>query len=201
LRMGPDRKIKQSLYDMFRDPREGDLLMDVSTKDTWRKLCQAAADREAWRDKVRLLKQKPILEKQHPNPIPTTIITAKTVHTVTTTTTTTAQNANRYKQRDAHAIMFHPQLKSKLKKKPKKRKKKQPRPMTNKERAKFAREHYETHHNQQNFSPPPIMGHHHTHCTQCSHNDTLPMTPPSLQSMFQYQQDHTQHQLNLKNLD
>jgi len=50
---GVDRKIKQTAFEMFSDPQDGDLLMDVPKAKSWRELKNLAKDREAWREKVR----------------------------------------------------------------------------------------------------------------------------------------------------
>ena len=61
LRLGPDRKIKQTVFEMFKDRSEGDLLMDAPQHTTWRHLCTQACDRERWRVRVRAMKQAPII--------------------------------------------------------------------------------------------------------------------------------------------
>ena len=57
LRMGPERQLKQAVYEMFRAPKEGDLLMDVPERNSWRCLCTYACDRDYWRARVRAMKQ------------------------------------------------------------------------------------------------------------------------------------------------
>ena len=42
---------------MFKHPREGDLLMDVPEKKSWRNLVAWALDREKWRERVRKMRQ------------------------------------------------------------------------------------------------------------------------------------------------
>ena len=47
LRLGPERLIKQAVYEMFMAPQAGDLLMDApDTKGSWRQLCTYACDEE-----------------------------------------------------------------------------------------------------------------------------------------------------------
>ena len=57
LRMGTDRQLKHAVFEMFKDPREGDLLMDAPERKSWRCLCTYACDREYWRARVRAMKQ------------------------------------------------------------------------------------------------------------------------------------------------
>ena len=61
LRLGPERKIKQAVYEMFKHRSEGDLLMDVPQHRSWNHLCTQACDRETWRVRVCALKQMPIV--------------------------------------------------------------------------------------------------------------------------------------------
>ena len=55
--MGTDRKLKQAVFEMFRAPKEGDLLMDAPERDSWRCLCTYACDRDYWRARVRAMRQ------------------------------------------------------------------------------------------------------------------------------------------------
>ena len=57
LRMGPQRKVKQAIFEMFKARRHGDMLMDAPATDSWRELCTYACDREYWRTRVRALRQ------------------------------------------------------------------------------------------------------------------------------------------------
>ena len=61
LRLGPERKIKQAVFEMFKHRSEGDLLMDAPQYNSWRHLCTQAQDRERWRVRVRAMKQLPII--------------------------------------------------------------------------------------------------------------------------------------------
>ena len=49
LRMGPERKLKQAVFEMFKHRKEGDMLMDAPNHKSWRELCTQAMDRERWR--------------------------------------------------------------------------------------------------------------------------------------------------------
>ena len=57
LRMGPERKIKQAVFELFKAPTEGNLLMDAPVVGSWKELCTYAMDREYWRTRVRKMKQ------------------------------------------------------------------------------------------------------------------------------------------------
>ena len=57
LRLGPERMIKQAVYEMYKQPLEGDLLMDAPKSKSWRELCTYAVNREYWRERVRKLRQ------------------------------------------------------------------------------------------------------------------------------------------------
>ena len=57
LRMGTERKIKQTVYVMYKNPQQGDILMDAPKTTSWRELWKYACDREYWKSRVRALKQ------------------------------------------------------------------------------------------------------------------------------------------------
>ena len=59
LRMGPERMVKQAVFELFKAPTEGNLLMDVPAVESWRELCIRAQNKEAWRERVRCLRQAP----------------------------------------------------------------------------------------------------------------------------------------------
>ena len=62
LRMGQDRKLKQAVFEIFKAPSEGDLLMDAPKMSSWRELTQFAADRDFWKTRVRRLRQDPLVK-------------------------------------------------------------------------------------------------------------------------------------------
>ena len=64
LRMGTERSLKRAVFVMFKSPREGDLMMDAPRHDSWRELTKYAADRDWWRERVRSLRQQPIVRVQ-----------------------------------------------------------------------------------------------------------------------------------------
>ena len=55
--MGTERKLKHAVFEMFKAPKEGDLLMDAPERDSWRCLCTYACDRDYWRTRVRAMRQ------------------------------------------------------------------------------------------------------------------------------------------------
>ena len=57
LRMGTERLLKRAIFEMFKNRREGDMLMDAPTHKSWRELQEYAADRDYWRARVRAMKQ------------------------------------------------------------------------------------------------------------------------------------------------
>ena len=57
LRMGPKRMLRQAIYEMYKTPQTGDMLMDVPETETWKELRAYARDRDYWRTRVRALRQ------------------------------------------------------------------------------------------------------------------------------------------------
>ena len=57
LRLDNERQIKQAVFEMYKNPTKGDLLMDAPTTSSWRELRKYAMDREYWRTRVRKMKQ------------------------------------------------------------------------------------------------------------------------------------------------
>lgn len=53
-----DRLIKQAVFEMFKTPQKGDLLMDVPTTASWRELDKLADDRDYWKERVCKLAQQ-----------------------------------------------------------------------------------------------------------------------------------------------
>ena len=49
LRMTEERKVKQVILIMFKNPQPGDILMDIPHTTSWRELCTYACDRDYWR--------------------------------------------------------------------------------------------------------------------------------------------------------
>ena len=53
LRLGDERQIKQTIFEMYKHPNQGDLLMDAPTVTSWTEFCTYTVDREYWRARVR----------------------------------------------------------------------------------------------------------------------------------------------------
>ena len=224
LRMGPERKVKQAVFEMFKAPTEGDLLMDVPAVSSWRQLNTIAADRDGWRDRVRAMRGQAGVAP---------IITTSTDADANTPTIkcepkkqpplTESEQAKRYRQRDEREMFLRLAKGRKVKRK--KKKKAKAKPLTDKERQKFAREHYAQNHpdttnTQDNvsWSPITIEGHHkqctHTTCNHQQHqnkctpchantnnnNQTISISPTNFSSMCTYIQNLTQNQKNLEKL-
>ena len=62
LRMGLERKLQQTMFELYKTPSSGDLLMDVSKVNSWRELKHFAADGDYWKSRVRSLRQQPIVK-------------------------------------------------------------------------------------------------------------------------------------------
>ena len=61
LRMDSERKLKQAVFEMFRAPRPGDLLMDAPKVKSWHELRLFACDKEYWKARVRSMRQQPVV--------------------------------------------------------------------------------------------------------------------------------------------
>ena len=158
LRMGSERKLKQAVYEMYVSRTEGDLMMDAPATESWHELQKYAKDKDYWRARVRKMKQPRLRVEFHSDT--TTKTTRRTADTTTPTPTPTTlpteqpteteneSNARKYKERDEHEMFFR---EGRARKQPtRKCKKTKPRPLTDKERAAFARAHYELHHGSNN---------------------------------------------------
>ena len=55
MRMGRERMLKQEIFEMYKAPLEGDMLMDAPATDSWRELGNYAWDRDYWRARVTVL--------------------------------------------------------------------------------------------------------------------------------------------------
>ena len=160
-------------------------MMDTPVGYSWQELVQLASNRDSWRARVQRLKQPSRVEvtinpdapgaKAKPpqqNKIPQ--------HAETKSTTT----CNNYPDRDAHEMFFRPKSKStstrthKYNTRPKAKSKAKPRPLTDKQRAQWAREHYEQHHGTTATTTT------HTTPTKNSSQLQIPVSPqtPNLQS-------------------
>ena len=59
--MGSERHVKQGVYEMFKAPQRGDLLMNAPETHSWKSLCKNAANKEYWRTRVREMRQPRIV--------------------------------------------------------------------------------------------------------------------------------------------
>ena len=65
----PERLLRQAAFEMFRNRKEDDLLMDAPPHESWRELRAYANDRDYWRTRVRSMKQ-PRIRVEGPQIIP-----------------------------------------------------------------------------------------------------------------------------------
>ena len=68
LRLGPERLIKQAVFEMYKNRQDGDLMMDAPETRSWRQLTNYAADRDYWRTRVRRMKQPRVAMEQPREP-------------------------------------------------------------------------------------------------------------------------------------
>ena len=147
--------------------------MDVPTKYSSSEFVQLAKNRDNWRMRVRSLKQgttvtitmsvgdKPTRRfgrrRRPPHPtLYTPVKNRKHKHAVNTPTSSekTVKATQRYLKRDAHEVFFRVGTKRNRRRTPVRPKAKRPRPLTDKERVEFAKEHYELHHDNRTAPTP-----------------------------------------------
>ena len=110
---------------------------------------------------------------------------------------TAMKTAKRYRERDAREEFFRPCSKSPRKRRRGTRRTKPKRHvLTDKERQRAAREHWDLHHGF-NRDMPEILGH---QADRQFTNPNLTMAPPRFNSLMEYFDNETVHQDNLKNL-
>ena len=61
MRMGRNRKLDQTVFEMFSAPKPGDLLMDAPKVKSWRELGAYAWDKEYWKSRVRSMRHQPVV--------------------------------------------------------------------------------------------------------------------------------------------
>ena len=54
--MGTERRVKQTVFEMYKDRKSDDLVMDTPRHSAWRELCKQAADRDKLCARVRGMK-------------------------------------------------------------------------------------------------------------------------------------------------
>ena len=62
MRMGQERKLKQTVFEIYKSTKQGDLLMDAPKVRSWRELTSYAADKEYWKARVRCMRQQPVMK-------------------------------------------------------------------------------------------------------------------------------------------
>ena len=106
--------------------------------------------------------------------------------------------AKRYRERDAHEQFFRPSSKSPRKRRRgAKRKKPKRHVLTDKEKDRATREHWDLHHGF-DLDMPEISGH--QNADQQFTNPNLTMMPPRFESLVEYWDNETENHDNLKNL-
>ena len=46
LHLGPERIIKQTIFEIFKSPQDGDMLMDAPKTSSWKDMCEFAINRD-----------------------------------------------------------------------------------------------------------------------------------------------------------
>ena len=60
--MDQERKLKQTVYELYMSTRLGDLLMmDAPKTKSWRELALYTVDKEFWKTRVRVMRQHPVV--------------------------------------------------------------------------------------------------------------------------------------------
>ena len=174
LRMDKRRMVYKAVHHLYlHQRREGDILMDAPTGYTWDELCMIAADRSRWRKIVAAVKtparrsvtlQARATTNQYHHPDRCTSMVTRSCTTkpaigpnltapMATGTNTTRSNAtktvtstSKYRERDAHEILFRPALTRRKRTRKTKQDRKKPKPWSDKQRAASARAHWILHH-------------------------------------------------------
>ena len=182
LRMDQERLVYKALYFEHTHRTDGGLLMDLHASHTWKDLCDMAADRNAWRERVKALRLGVATRTKAPNPTlshhyhtrskaasakpPTTQVT--NTDTITAKPKTTSSRKRRtvaqQQRREAHDRFFRPRDGSKRRQRAKPPKKRKKLSWTDAQRAAFARDHYARNHGPSDPTPT-------------TENEPLPPTP------------------------
>ena len=211
LRMDQKRMVHKAVEHIHANRKEGDLLMDAPTGYSWKELKELAANRDNWRHRVRRLRQPSRVEVTMNALLPGARAKAPRPTTSPLKQKSTS-TTSKYVIRDRHEMFFRPKAKCATRRpshKTNTRSKAKPLPLTDKQRAAWAREHYEQHHgstaqndvinNNINWSPK-ILGHHRRRDSAISdtdYNETL-LAPCNYEEMFAYFEHHSADQQNLK---
>ena len=210
--------VHEAVRYMHDHRKSGDLLMDVPARLTWSELKKLAENRDGWRDRVRALTRPPKIEivindavpgartenPKAPQPRPRTRRQRPTT------------SASKYLKRDAHEAFFRPKERRQhshryvtRSKATKAKGLTKPKALTNKERAAWARAHYQQHHGTPTACPPvtsspivwsspKILGHHLDN--QCDDCNMTVFPPCDFKDMFDYIDNISTDRENLKNL-
>ena len=220
-----------ALKHMFENRTVGDLLVDVPQGLSWRELCEMAENRDGWRIRVKALRTDSSVQVTMNDSLPGCRARRSARLNPTTTTTKApaaiaSPRARKYIARDRHEAFFRPDIAMRGKRKrnqrqPKPKKKRKSPQWTNKQRATWAREHYQLHHGDAaNASPPAvkvtlfadadadasplqwtphsILGHHHQ--SHCENLDRTTMPPIPVDELFAYFDDRDAGRHGLRNL-
>ena len=207
LRMAPDRLVSKALHHIAENRSEGDLLMDAPRYHSWEELRSSAQNRDAWRRRVHQLRHgsgvtvtmNDNLPGRKAPRHPSKDKSNSKSHMRRADISTCSPRARKYISRDAHEAFFRPREKGKRKRsasQPINKKCTKRKPLTDKQRAAFTREHYERNHDPTTsqhrpptlptspMSPwsPTILGHQ-NHSTDAL-DTTTPITPTKIEDIF-----------------
>ena len=229
LRMAPSRMVNLAAQHIMENRSPGDLLMDAPTTQSWGELKKLASDRKGWRTRVHVLREGPAAAGSNTvsitmNPaLPghTYPTRSKTVCTPCAPPPSPSKlMAKRYLARQVHARFFEKGYKDRRKRnrkgnKPFERAAEQR--LTKKQRAAIAWEQYERQHGTQHPfkttapAAPVILGHHNLSDSPSTPftpppsssptiiNDTLPISPVTLDELFEYIDNRHKDHANLHN--
>ena len=62
--MGKERKLNQTVFEIFKTPKTDNLLMDALKVKSWRDLLAFAEDKEFWKSRVRTMSQQQVVHLQ-----------------------------------------------------------------------------------------------------------------------------------------
>ena len=61
MRTGKERKLKETIFEILKTPKPGDLLMDVPKVRSCRELLSFADDKEFWKSRVMSMRQQSVV--------------------------------------------------------------------------------------------------------------------------------------------
>ena len=135
-------------------------LRPLTTHLTWTELIMLVNDRDGWRSRVRAINQPPRIETEICARAPGARIRKSSHKPNANKSKTATTTSNKYINRDMHELFFRPnasgpqhRYKTRSKKNVKPKDLTKPTYLTDKERAVWAREHYQMHHGSKSGSP------------------------------------------------